>query len=80
MAALMVCGDIESNPAPPSEEVVGDVSYERCLVEGLAQLCSAAPSEPGVPQNLEMRSGQDYLVARQVIPCPRTEGNPDLAH
>ena len=38
---LLLSGDVESNPGP------GDVAqgYEQCLVEGLAKLCRAAPTE-----------------------------------
>ena len=42
---LQLSGDVETNPGPPTVEVGAAQGYERCLVEGLAKLCRAAPSD-----------------------------------
>ena len=39
---LLLSGDIETNPGPA---VDATQEYEQCLVDGLARLCKAAPSE-----------------------------------
>ena len=40
---LLLSGDVETNPGP--ESAVNPEGYEQDLVEGLAKLCRAAPSE-----------------------------------
>ena len=42
---LLLSGDVETNPGPPTVEVTTQESYEQSLVEGLDRLCRAAPSE-----------------------------------
>ena len=64
LQVLLLSGDVETNPGPIGPEDGGIAErYEQCLVEGLAKLCRAAPTDTvrnvlgfGVQPNQEMRS------------------------
>ena len=74
---LLLSGDVETNPGP----LTAEVTFENRLVEGLAKLCRAAPSDevrkvlgvwsPGKPGN-EIRNtwqhGKGFLALSLLLP------------